>query len=131
MIVIDASALLELLLEETPAADAVATRLFRQGDTIHVPHLLDLEIANVLRRRALAGLIAVERCRDALGDVGRLRLFRHPHNFLLARVWELRDNLSAYDAMYVALAEFLNAPLLTRDRRMANAVGHRARIELV
>jgi predicted nucleic acid-binding protein len=131
VIVIDASALVEVLLEVTPAAGAVAERLSRWGDTIHAPHLLDLEVAQVLRRRAATRSLSPERCRDAFEDLGRLRMFRHPHNFLLSRVWELRDNLSAYDAMYVALAEFLNAPLLTRDRRMANAPGHHARIELV
>jgi predicted nucleic acid-binding protein len=131
VIVIDASALLEVLLEVTSAAGTVAERLSRRGDSIHAPHLLDLEIAQVLRRRAAARLISPERCRRAFEDLARLRMYRHPHNFLLSRVWELRDNLTAYDAVYVALAEFLDASLLTRDRRMANAAGHRARIELV
>jgi predicted nucleic acid-binding protein len=131
VIVIDASALLEVLVEETPAAKAVAERLSRRGDTIHAPHLVDLELTNALRRRILAGLIPLERGGDALEDLAALRMFRHPHNFLLSRVWELRNNLSAYDAIYIALAEYLDAPLLTRDRRMANAAGHHARIELV
>lgn len=131
MIVIDASALLEVLLETTPQAAVVAERLSDWGDSIHAPHLLDLEVAQVLRRRAASRAISIERCRDAFEDLSRLRLFRHPHNFLLSRAWELRHNLSAYDAIYVALAEFLKAPLLTRDRRMANAPGHHAQIELV
>jgi predicted nucleic acid-binding protein len=131
VIVMDASALLEVLLRMTPEAAVVAERLSRLGDTIHAPHLLDLEVVQVLRRRAAGRLISSSRCREALDDLGRLRMFRHPHNFLLRRVWQLRDNLSAYDAVYVALAEFLNAPLLTRDRRLASAAGHRVRIDLV
>ena len=131
MIVIDASALLDVLLRLSPAGNIVEERVFEVNQTVHVPHLLDLEVTQVLRKRALNGLMAVPRCLRALDDLTNLRLLRYPHDFLLSRVWELRNNVSAYDAIYVALAEYLGAPLLTRDRRMANASGHHAQIELV
>jgi predicted nucleic acid-binding protein len=130
VIVVDASALLEALLH-TPAGDAVRARLAEEVDELHVPHLLYLEVANTLRRYATNRLLPVDRCGDALSDLLGFPLVRHDHHLLLPRVWELRDNLSAYDAMYVALAEALDAPLLTHDGRAAAAPGHRARIELV
>jgi predicted nucleic acid-binding protein len=130
VIVVDASALLEALLR-TPAAATVERRLYDPQETLHAPHLLDVEVAQVLRRYAAAGEIDRERGRAALADLADLPLRRYPHDFLLPRVWDLRDNLTAYDAVYVALAEALDAPLLTRDQRLAAAAGHRARIELV
>jgi predicted nucleic acid-binding protein len=130
LIVVDASALLEALLR-TPAAQAVEERLFAPRATLHAPHLIDVEVARVIRRYAGAGKIDGERGREALTDLADLRLTRYPHDLLLPRIWELRDNLSAYDAAFVALAEALDAPLITRDRRLAAAAGHRARIELV
>lgn len=130
MIVLDASAVLELLLR-TPAAAAVEARVFDRNETLHAPHLLDVEVAQVVRRYAASGVATPGRCRSALDDLADLPLTRYPHDFLLARVWALRANLTAYDAVYVALAEALDAPLLTRDRRLANAPGNRARIHLV
>jgi predicted nucleic acid-binding protein len=130
MIVVDASALLETLLR-TPAAKAVEKFLFDPRQTLHVPHLLDVEIAQVIRRYAANGEIDDRRGRAALGDLADFPLHRYPHDFLLSRVWDLRNNLTAYDAVYVALAEALDAPLLTRDRRLAAASGHHARVELV
>ncbi len=106
-------------------------RLFDPDETLHAPHLIDVEVAQVLRRYAATGQIDPERCRAALTDLGAFSLRRYPHDFLLPRIWELRDNLTAYDAAYVALAEALDAPLLTRDRRLAAAPGHDARVELV
>lgn len=129
MIVVDASALLEVLLR-TPAANAVEERLFVSGRTIHAPHLLDVEVAHVVRRYAAIGAIDDARGRAALEDMADFPLRRYPHDLLLPRIWALRNNLTAYDAAYVALAEALEAPLLTRDRRLAAAAGHRARIEL-
>jgi predicted nucleic acid-binding protein len=93
--------------------------------------LLDVEVTQVLRRYALAGEVKAQRCRAALDDLAGLPLTRYPHGVLMARVWDLRDNLSAYDAVYIALAEALDAPLLTRDQRLAKAPAHRARVELV
>ena len=92
---------------------------------------LDVEIAQVIRRYALSGQINADRALAALADFVDLPLHRHPHHFLMPRVWELRNNLTAYDAVYIALAEVLDAPLLTHDRRLAAAAGHRAQIELV
>jgi predicted nucleic acid-binding protein len=130
VIVVDASALLEVLLR-TPDAQAVEERLFDRGETLHTPHLLDVEVAQVIRRYAAKGEIDAERGGAALDDLAMFPLRRYPHNLLLPRVWELRNNLTAYDAVYVALAEALEAPLLTRDRRLAAAAGHRATIALV
>ena len=130
MIVVDASALLEALLR-TPAARAVEERLFEPQQTLHAPHLLDIEVAQVIRRYAAKGEIDSKRGRAVLADLADFPFRRYPHDFLLPRVWDLRNNLAAYDAVYVALAEALDAPLLTRDQRLAAAAGHHARVELV
>jgi predicted nucleic acid-binding protein len=130
VIVVDASALLEALLR-TPAAAAVEEPLFDVRHSLHAPHLIDIEVAQVLRRYAASGQIEPGRCQDALDDLSDFPLHRYPHDVLLPRVWELRHNLTAYDAVYVALAEALDARLVTRDRRLAAASGHRARVDLV
>ena len=130
MIVVDASAMLEALLR-TPAAAAVEQRLFDSQQTLHAPHLIDVEVAQVIRRYAATREFDAERGRTALADLADFPMRRYPHDLLLPRVWELRNNLSAYDAVYVALAELLDAPLLTRDQRLATAAGHHARVELV
>jgi predicted nucleic acid-binding protein len=130
MIVVDASAMLQVLLR-TPDAHAVEERLFDPNETLHAPHLLDVEIAQVIRRYAANGEIDSERGGEALDDLAVFPVHRYPHDVLLPRVWELRNNLTAYDAVYVALAEALEAPLLTRDRRLAGAAGHHATVELV
>ena len=130
MIVVDASAALEALLR-TPAASVVERRLFDPLETLHAPYLLDVEVAQVVRRYAANGDIDDERGREALADLMDFPLRRYPHDFLLPRVWDLRNNLTAYDAVYVALAEALDATLLTRDKRLADAPGHHARVELV
>ena len=129
MIVVDASAVLDLLLR-TPAAASIAQRLFEPGQTLHAPHLIDVEAAQVIRRYAANGEIGGERAREVLADLADLPLRRYPHDLLLPRIWELRGNLTASDAAYIALAEALDAPLLTRDQRLAAAPGHSARIEL-
>jgi predicted nucleic acid-binding protein len=130
VIVVDASALLEALLR-TPAAQAVERRLFAARETLHAPHLLDVEVAQVIRRYAASGEIEPERGRAALADLADFPVRRYPHDLLIPRVWQLRNNLTAYDAVYVALAEALGSPLLTRDQRLAAAAGHHARVELV
>ena len=126
MIVLDASALLAWLVDQT----ALGFDLFANPDA-HAPHLIDVEIVSALRRLVAANQLTVKRASEALDDCADFPLNRYPHTLLAARMWELRDNLSAYDAAYVALAELLDAPLLTRDRRLANAPGHGATIELV
>ncbi len=130
MIVLDASALLAVLLG-TAASAAVAPRIFDGGASLHAPHLIDIEVAHVVRRYAAMGEIDAERGRAALANLAALRLQRHAQTSLLPRIWALRHNLTAYDASYVALAEALDAPLLTRDARLASAAGHVARVELV
>ena len=129
MIVVDASALLEVLLR-TSAAKPVEDRLFAARQTLHAPHLLDVEVAQVVRRYAAHGDIDDAPGRAALADLADFPLRRYPHDFLLPRIWDLRHNLTAYDAAYVALAEALDMPLVTRDRRLAASSGHHARIEL-
>lgn len=130
MIVADASAVVEALLQR-PAASTVEDRLFGDGVPLHAPHLVDLEVTQVLRRLSAIGQIEPLRCRDALDALRAFPLRRFSHDVLLERVWELRHNLTAYDAAYVALAEALDAALLTRDPRLAAASDHHARIELV
>ena len=98
---------------------------------MNAPHLIDLEIAHVLRKLVLRREISVERGAVALQDFAKIPIFKWPHCPLLSRIWELRDNVSAYDAAYVSLAELLEAPLLTCDRRLAASSGHGAKIESV
>jgi len=128
--VVDASALIEVLLRTSWAA-SVEERLFAAGEMLYAPHLIDIETAQVLRRYAAGGEIDGARGLAALKDLADFPLRRYPHDFLLPRVWDLRHNMTAYDAIYVALAEALDATLLTRDRRLAAASGHHARVELV
>ena len=130
MIVLDASALIDLLLRGE-GVEAIEDRVFAPGESLNVPHLIDLEVAQVLRRYRLAGELGDSRAEEAFDDLAALPLQRHPHDILLPRIWELRHNATAYDAAYLALAEALDAPLLTRDRRLAASRGHRARIEVV
>lgn len=127
--VVDASALLEVLLQ-TRASPVVEARLFG-GATLHAPHLLDLEVAQVLRRYERAGELSARRGGEALEDLAAFRIERYPHHLLMPRVWSLRANATAYDACYIALAEALDAPLLTVDRRLAGVPGHEARVEVV
>ena len=129
MIVVDASAVLEVLLR-TRMAGRVEARLFGRA-SLHAPHLLDVEVAQVLRRYASRGELTAARGAEALADLAAFPLARYPHDLLLGRMWQLRENLTAYDAAYVALAEALGAPLVTRDERLAAAPGHRAVVELV
>ena len=130
MIVVDASAIIEVLLG-TPDSGRVMERLFASGETLHAPHLLDLEVAQVLRRYALAGELDSARGLEALEDLADLPLTRYPHDLLLPRIWELRRNLTAYDAAYVALAEALAAPLVTRDAALVSMRVHHATVELL
>jgi len=130
VIVLDASAALEWLLE-TPTGARVEARIFSRAESMHAPHLIEVEVAQVLRRYAAAGAVTASRAREALEDLIDLPLIRYPHDLLLPRVWELRGNLTAYDAAYVALAEALGAALVTCDRKLASAPFHRARVEVI
>lgn len=129
MIVIDASALLEVLLQ-TSAASQIEARIFSPRESLHVPHLLDLEIAQVLRRFAASGNLDQERAQEALTDLSEFPLTRYPHDLFLPRIWELRFAVTSYDAAYLALAETLSATFVTRDRRLASSTGHQAEIEV-
>ena len=101
------------------------------GEALHAPHLLDVEVAQVLRRFALRGVMGAVRGREALRLLAMFPLTRHEHSSWLPRIWALRANLTAYDATYIALAEVLEATLLTRDRRLGAVRGHHATIEVI
>jgi predicted nucleic acid-binding protein len=129
MIVLDASAAVDWLLQ-TSAGQSIERRIYSRNETLHAPHVLDLEVTQVLRRLALQGVVPVLRADEAVRDLLDLRVTRYPHFVLLPRIWQLRHHLSAYDAAYIALAEKLGAALVTRDGRLASAAGHAAAIEL-
>jgi predicted nucleic acid-binding protein len=129
MIVLDASAAIEVLLQ-TPAGAPVAERILTAESSLHAPHLLDVEVAQVLRRFVMKKEIRAERAEQALQDLSDLPVERYSHDLLIPRAWELRHNLTAYDAVYVALAEILGATLLTRDDRIFRASGHVAHVEV-
>ena len=126
MLVVDASAVVDFLLA-APAAQGVEQELDR-AESLHAPHLIDLEIASALRRVVAERRIQAARGLDALRDLAQLSLTRYPAGPLLERIWQLRRTLTTYDAAYVALAEVLEVPLLTTDERLARSHGHRAEI---
>jgi predicted nucleic acid-binding protein len=130
VIVVDASVVIEMLLQ-TDDGIAVADRLLSSGETLHAPHLIDIEVAQVMRRYVLRGELKAERAQQALDVMAEFPLTRYAHEPLLRRIWELRQNLTAYDAAYVALAEGLHATLVTRDRKLATIPVLRGAIELV
>ena len=122
--------MVSILLDPGPDAEPIRERVESPGESVHVPHLLDVEVLNVLRRQTLRGILARERGATALQDLENIKMTRYPHAPLLRRIWDLRGNVTAYDAAYVALAEALDAPLVTRDTRLAQALGNRATVEL-
>jgi predicted nucleic acid-binding protein len=130
VIIVDASAILELLLN-TEAAQRIVERILAEGETLHAPHLLDLEVAQVLRRYSAGGELDPQRGQEALRDFLEFPISRYPHDVFLPRIWELRNNMTAYDAAYVALAEALGAPFVTRDAALASSIGHHVHIELI
>jgi predicted nucleic acid-binding protein len=130
VIVVDASAVLEVLLR-TPAAPSIEDRIFDSTESLHAPHLMDLEVAQVLRRYVQRREMSAARAEHSLELFAQFPIARHPHEPLLSRIWRLRNNLTAYDAAYVALAEGLGAVLVTRDERIAKARGHEAAVVLL
>lgn len=127
MLVVDASVVVVALADDGRDGDDARARL--RGEELAAPELVDLEVASVLRRQVRTGAIDVRRAGLALADLAAMPMARAPHHALLHRCWQLRDNLTVYDAAYVALAEALNADLLTGDHRLAAATGPRCRIE--
>ena len=130
MIVIDTSAALDLLLR-TPHAAAIEAHVFGTAEKLHAPHLLDVEFLQVLRKWQRTGILSEPRAQEALLDLSGLGIIRHPHSPLLDRAWHLRHSITAYDAMFIALAEGLDAPLLTTDRKLSRSHDHTARIVCV
>ena len=130
MIVLGASAAMEWLLQ-TPHGLRVGRRILAAGESLHAPHLLDVELTQALRRYVTVHGLSVSRAEEALQDLMDLRVQRYPHTPFLRRIWALRNNLTSYDALYVALAETLGAMLLTCDAKLAAAPGHRARVEVI
>ena len=129
MIVVDASSVVDVLLGGRTAA-AIEARWRHDRGPLHAPHLLDVEVLSALRRLVRDRVVAEERGGAAIDAFARFRVRRWSHRPLRARIWELRHNLTAYDAAYVALAERLDCPLTTSDAPLARSSGHGARIEL-
>lgn len=129
MIVVDASVLATGLIDDEEYGDLARARLL--GEQLVAPQLILLEVASVVRRQALAGRIGVRRAESAMADLADIPLQLAPHRRLLARAWDLRDNLTPYDAAYVALAELLDCVLLTADTRLSKAPGVRCECEVM
>ena len=132
MIVVDASAIAELLLQ-TELGTRVEQRLYRgdSAEDLHAPHLLDVEVLSALRRLVRRKQVLAERAEQAIEDLGLLRVIRHGHVDLANRAWDLRQNSTVFDAMYLALAESLDATLVTCDGPLGAAPGHSARVEVI
>lgn len=129
MIVVDASILAPALADDTPDGDAARASL--RSNALVAPELIDLEVASVWRRQVMSELLESRRADLAMADLLALPLQRIPHRQLLPRCWELRQNLTPYDAAYVALAELLDAVLVTGDRRLSRAPGLRCRVKVI
>ncbi len=129
MIVVDASALVLALVDDVDVGPRCRARL--RDEELAAPHLVDVEVTSTLRRLASAGIVPAARAADALEELLAIAIERFAHSPLVPRCWELRANVTSYDATYVALAEELGVPLLTADRRLADAPGPRCAIELL
>jgi predicted nucleic acid-binding protein len=128
MIVVDTSAVLEALVASSPMP-ALTERLREDSDWA-APHLIDVEFLHVLRRLVASDQVSLHRAEDALDDFRDLAMTRYPHHPLAERIWELRHNMTAYDAAFVSLGEALGVTLVTIDARLAATPGHHARIEI-
>jgi len=129
LIVVDASIVVTALADDGPDGDRVRGRL--RGERLLAPHLIDVEVVSAWRRLAAAGDLDERRVGLAMDDLDSLRLDRVPHRPLMVRCWELRQNLTVYDATYVALAEAMQVPLLTADAKLAAAPGLRCTVDLI
>ncbi|HEV8043674.1 MAG TPA: type II toxin-antitoxin system VapC family toxin [Rubrobacter sp.] len=130
MIVLDASAVVAVLLGMGRGAERIREKIGTPDESLHVPHVMDLEVLHVLRRQTLLGTLSRDRSSEALEDLKKIAFVRYPHAAFVDRIWGLKNNLTAYDAAYVALAEALDAPLVTMDARLAQAPGIRAAVEV-
>ena len=130
MIVADASVVLEVLLR-TRRGLRMEARILSSRETLHAPHLIDLEVCQVLRRYLHNKDLTADRAAAVIEDFQSIRIFRYPHRIFLDRIWQLRSNMTAYDAAYVAVAETIGAPLLTTDKRLASTSNHSAQIEFI
>jgi predicted nucleic acid-binding protein len=122
---------IDLLLAVESTAEEIRSLVLEHAPALAVPHLIDVEVTQALRRLAASGTLPTAEARRALDDLHDLPLQRYPHLPLMRRAFELRANVTAYDGVYVALAEGLDADLYTRDRRLSRAPGHRARVRIV
>jgi predicted nucleic acid-binding protein len=130
LIILDASAVVAVLVGAGQGAERIRERMETPDESLHVPHVMDLEVLQALRRHILPGILSPERSSEALEDLKNLTFVRYPHAPLAERIWDLRENLTAYDAAYVALSEALDAPLVTMDAKLARAPGIRAAVEV-
>jgi predicted nucleic acid-binding protein len=130
VIVLDASAALDFLLNLAPRAAFVEQRIIEAAAQLAAPHLLDAEVAQVLRRYVMRGELSANEALSVLADLGDLPIVRYPHGPFLERAFELRDNATIYDALYLALAESLGAPLLTSDKALAAIPGLQTQVVL-
>ena len=130
MVVVDSSVLVNACGDDQEAGDAARRRLASDPDA-HAPHLVDIEVLSALRRWAARGTISLARALEAIDDLADVPLQRWNHVPLARRVWELRDNVTPYDASYVALAETFGCPLVTNDRRLARVRGLGCEVELL
>jgi predicted nucleic acid-binding protein len=131
LIVLDASVVVDLLLDRGRRSGQVMARLEQESSPIAAPHLIDAEVGHALRRAVLRGGLTAAVARSALSDLAALQIERFDHAPLLARAFALRGNASFYDALYLALAEILDARLLTRDQALARVPGTAIHIEVV
>lgn len=129
MIVVDASVIVPSLLATGPGATSTRRRLEHQQ--LAAPEVIDLEVLSALRRLVRAGRLTPPDAHRLVGELPEVPIARAAHTHLAPRCWELRDNVTPYDAAYVALAELLGCPLLTGDRRLARAPGIRCRVEVL
>lgn len=130
MVVVDSSAIIDFL-TDIGAHPQIGQILLNDPGALNAPHLIDLEVLSAFRQMTFEGRLEVERASGLLVDFDALPIERHSHEYLVRRIWDLRDNLTPYDAAYVALAELLDVPLLTRDAKLARTTGHTARIEYI
>lgn len=129
MLIADASAVVEILMA-TPTGLAIEQRMFGSEEPVAAPHLLDVEVLHVIRRFNRMNRLTAARCEQALDDLDALAITRYGHEILRPAMWRLRESLTAYDAAYVALAELLDAPVVTCDARLARSTGHAATCRL-